>query len=349
MKDMTKDFPIRETRTDIKEQTDIPTQYNATPYKSSRKIIRDYSEKTFLEKRIEFVRWLLRNMEMFPSCAICGGRAEKGKLELRDVWVKRKNSHGKEFWCEMVQCSKCLGIDGRRLYDHEVKFYNLQPGYKKYPEAETFNGFHFDPRWNTRDIMLDEGVFEFEKGKDWDENIRAFWTGCEALMRFKIHFSVFFAEEMRTPHIHCYNLFPGVTDWAEKSMTYALFCQKVFPIEVRHLLDYSLGEKQTIALEFASHWKTGHMKKPMFESVPEVEEVVGQKKDSVKKETKHEKRKRKRLVCPECSNDDMSPVLFYKKKVTFKCLTCCYVKDFSYERANKYSDHIPSQKEKKCN
>ena len=152
------------------------------------------------------------------------------------------------------------------------KFYILIPEYETYPKGVGYDGLNFDKAWNTRDIFLDEGIFEFEKGKTWDENIKAFWGGCLDLMKHKIHFIVFYALGMRTPHIHCYGLFPNVQDWAEKELSYHLFCQKVFSLEYRHLLDTSLGGQQTIALEFSKHWRSGKMKKPIFEHCPKGEQ-----------------------------------------------------------------------------
>lgn len=146
----------------------------------------------------------------------------------------------------------------------EVKFYELHEGYDKYPEAVEYNELNFNPLWNTRDIMIEEGVFEFEGGKDWVENIRAFWIGINDLMKYNVNFTVFFAEGMRTPHIHAYELFADVDDWAVKELTYHLFCQKIFSLEIRHLIDKSLAGKQTIALEYSKHWRSGKIKKVLF-------------------------------------------------------------------------------------
>jgi len=236
-------------------------------------IIPDYEAKIWLERRKDFCDWILKKCEWHVSCAVCGGPAKKGKLELKDIWIKRKVRE-KEIYAQVVHCSACGGENGRRLYEQSVKFYELHPGYENYPEAQAYDGLNFNPNLNTRDIFLDEGVFEIGEKLPWDKMIRAFWEGIEALMKFRVQFAVFYASGMRTPHIHAYGLFPEVQDWAEKNLSYILFCQKVFPIEIRHLLDMSLAEQQTIALEFASHWRTRQIKKLFFESVPEVKNAV---------------------------------------------------------------------------
>ncbi len=230
-------------------------------------IINNYDNKNFLTRRREFVDWILRNAEYDVCCACCGGKAEKGKLELQNTWVK-KSANGKEFMAKLVICSKCGGADGRRIYSPKIKFYVLHPDYENYPAAEVYSGLNFDRLWNTRDILIDEAVFEFEKGINWRENIQAFWDAIQSLIRWEVHFAAFYAQGMRAPHIHAYGLFPNVEDWAEKELTYHLFCQKVFPIEIRHLLDTALAGQQTIALEFSKHWRSGRIKKLLFEYTP---------------------------------------------------------------------------------
>lgn len=151
-------------------------------------------------------------------------------------------------------------------YNTELKVCFLVEG-KEIPDPEIFDVYNYNPKWNTRNILLSECVIEIE-GKNFDENIKGTWDTCINLIKRKICFSVFYAVGMRTPHIHIYDIFQEVEDWAEKEMVANLFINQVVSLEYRHLVDRNLLGHHTIALEYAKHWRTGQIKKLLFEHRP---------------------------------------------------------------------------------
>lgn len=194
----------------------------------------------FLEKRLEHLQFLFKIAEQ---------NIEK---------VHVTNPYTKWFFKRNFVCN----------YNTELKVYNLIDG-SELPEPEMYDTYSFNSLWNTRDILLNEGVIEIE-GKNFEENIKGTWDTCINLIKNKIRFSVFYAEGMRTPHIHIYNLFEGIQDWAEKELAMNLFVNKIVSIEFKHLVDRNLCGNHTIALEYAKHWRTGHVKKLLFEHNPEI-------------------------------------------------------------------------------
>jgi len=201
---------------------------------------KDYYSMNFLEKRKEFLRFLQR---------ICNYSLRRQEF---------KNSAG--YKTEIID------------YDSELKFYKMQKEEEGFflPQDDQGNylgegfDYSFNSEWDTRNILLSEGVIEIEKG-DWKINIKGFWDTCINLIKNKIHFAVFYAEGMRTPHIHIYDLFPDCKDWAEKEMAMAIFCRKIVPFEYFHLIDTALWGEHPIALEFSKHYKYGTMNKLLFE------------------------------------------------------------------------------------
>lgn len=134
-------------------------------------------------------------------------------------------------------------------------------------EGEYYDGINFKSEWNTRDILLNEAVIEIE-GKDFEKNLRRTYQVSINLLRKGIHHTVFYSEGMRTPHIHAYNLLPQVQTWSEKIIVMELLCRDVVPFEYFHLVDRALWGEHTIALEFAKHYRTGKIKKLLYEVCP---------------------------------------------------------------------------------
>jgi hypothetical protein len=161
-------------------------------------------------------------------------------------------------------------INYETIYSYP-KVYILKPnetGEFELSAGEYFNGSNFNPDWNTRDIFLSEGVIEIEKGNR-QTNLKGTYDTCLNLIKYKIHFAVFYAEGMRTPHIHIYEIFKDCEDWAIKELSMALFCRQVVPFEFFHLIDTALFGQHTIALEFSKHYKYSFMNKLLFEHMPD--------------------------------------------------------------------------------
>ena len=197
----------------------------------------EYESISFLDKRKFFLNSLLKN------------------CDYQVTWSENK--------------SKYVPYGTKNVsYVPEFQLYTLDGD--SLSEPEFFDGFNFNPNWNTRDILLDEAVIEIEHKTDlnlnWLGTMETIWN----LQKEKIHFAVFYAEGMRSPHIHIYGLFKDVQDWAEKEMAMAVFCRKIIPFEFFHLADRNLWGQHTIALEFSKHYRTGNMLKLLYEYVPEV-------------------------------------------------------------------------------
>lgn len=155
------------------------------------------------------------------------------------------------------------------LHDkYNTSWYNCFPEWKvntiitenKQTGFVFFDTYNFNPTWNNRDILLSEGVLEIE-APNFETSIKGTWDTCINLIRRKIRFSVYYAQGMRTPHIHIYDLFPDALDWAEKELAMNLFANQVVSLEYRHFLDRNLFSQHSIALEYAKHYRTGYVKK----------------------------------------------------------------------------------------
>lgn len=218
----------------------------------------DYSLLNFRNKRKAFLNFLLR----MADCRL-------EKVEVKTEWLRSymQKMEGRTFQCNYIPNFQVYTLSKNQEGDFELS------------DPEYFDGYNFNPLWDTRDILLSEAVIEIEsadKNKTQGQNDLISWEGTLetiwSLQKHKIHFAVFYAEGMRTPHIHIYELFKDVQDWAEKEMAMALFCRKVIPFEYFHLADRNLWGQHTIALEFAKHYRAGHIKKLLFEYLPEVQQ-----------------------------------------------------------------------------
>lgn len=211
-----------------------------------------YRNLTFIEKRETFLRKLI---------SICN--YETKKYEIINPIAITCNK-GDKFTCNKFD----------KFYSNyipEFKLYTLQ-GKEELPNGEYFDGLNFKKEWDTRDILLSEAVLEIEKG-NWETNIKGFWETVKNLTRLNIEFFVFYTEGMRTPHIHIYNLFPNVFDWAEKEMCMGIFCRKVVPLEYFHLIDTALWGEHGISLEFSKHYKYGTMNRLIWWNIPQEKNI----------------------------------------------------------------------------
>lgn len=216
----------------------------------------EFIDAPFKVKRYFFLRWLLNIAEF-----------KLKHIKITDKWgliFSKPDFH-------------------RGMPQLEGHTYGTTPEFKVYamshdkdgfflPEGTYYNGLNFELDWDTRDILLSEGILELEKGTP-EENYLATRETIINLHELRIGFAVFYAEGMRTYHIHLYNLFPNAQDWAEKNAAMAFFAQRIVPEKYHRLLDTALFEEHTIALEFAKHHRTKHIKKLIlyYEPLDEVD------------------------------------------------------------------------------
>ena len=183
-------------------------------------------------------------------------------------------------------CDKLIVQSEYDIYWIEVysKFYDKvfkQPRYKcktefaiislnsegvyEHTEFEQYTGLNFNPAWNLRLINSQEIQFDFD-GETWKDNIDAFYTTCQNLLKDNLNFSCFYAEGMRSPRIIIYDLLPPGLDEAMQNLARLKFARKYVPFEYFHILDKCMLETgQPCALEFAPHFKYGTLFKPIME------------------------------------------------------------------------------------
>lgn len=198
---------------------------------------------------------------------------DKRMNHLRDLMVKcRYDISYHPIMNSIAQvCARMVGVKNNRYMNStpEFKLYTFK-GLEELPNGEHFNGLNFNPSWDTRDILLDEIILELEKGTP-EQNARATFETILNLQKLQIEFYVFYAEGMRTPHIHIYGMLPEVCDWVEKELACLIFARKVVPMEYFHLLDTALFSQHTISLEFSKHYKHGTMLRCIWSYSPKEE------------------------------------------------------------------------------
>lgn len=200
----------------------------------------NYSNMTFLERREALCRWLI-------------GRARFGIS-----WHLIQNKIARA----------CARKDKYANYESELHFYTGIDDAGK----DVFNGLNFNKDWCMRDILIQDLVLEVESA-DADFNLQGTIEICNNLQKEGIGFFVF-DHQGKSFHIHIYDIFPGVGNWAEKEMLAAMFAMKVVPAKYFALLDMALFGQHQIALEFAKHYKTDKMNKPLFYYLPGREQCI---------------------------------------------------------------------------
>lgn len=206
-------------------------------------MIVDYENKTFIERRQEFINWIQKI-------------AEYSIIPVKSNSTYKNSNYN----------SVC-----------NVKFYELKDG--ELSEPKEIDPYNFDKNVNTRDQLISELTLEFDIGTQQERNLAIQQTILN-LQKLNIHFAVFEAEGQRSPHIRIYDLFKVYDEkgslleleWDTKERMALIFARKVVPFEYFHLLDKSILGQHTIQLEFAKHHRTGKMFKLIYEYVPEVKE-----------------------------------------------------------------------------
>jgi hypothetical protein len=188
-------------------------------------IIPGFKELPMKDKRRAFLDWLLRVTEYDVSIS------------------KTKNAQG--YRNEKVD------------YAPRFRVCALNPQVE--PEWETYDSYNFKQAWDTRTVLPTELIIEFDF-PEFQKNICAFYTVFEELLKQKLHFTVFYAEGQKCPHIRIYDFLPSDLDEELQYHTRLAFCRKIVPFEYFHKLDKGLlMTGKTTQLEFAKHWRTGKM------------------------------------------------------------------------------------------
>ena len=122
---------------------------------------------------------------------------------------------------------------------------------------------YFNKYCNTRYIFPTEWICEFDI--DHDTAILACCATIVNLLNQGYQFSVWYAEGMRSPHIHIYDLLPEDIDKRKQVLLRKKFAEKIIPKEYFKYVDKALFNNHKVCLEFAKHWKYGTHLKLLFE------------------------------------------------------------------------------------
>lgn len=136
---------------------------------------------------------------------------------------------------------------------------------KSRPEIyQYFNKYH-----NTRTKLITETGCETDK-LPLKKSIALICEICIILIKKGYHFSVFYAQGQRSPHIRIYD-FDELKELSpfQREKAQALFWKSIAPFFF-HYLDSSIWQdNHFLCLEFAPHWKYGTIFDLLFEYLPE--------------------------------------------------------------------------------
>lgn len=118
---------------------------------------------------------------------------------------------------------------------------------------QTYGGYLERP-YNCRMIFETECIIEIESD-DRELNFKGTIETCINLIKDKIHFAVFYAEGMRSPHIRIYDLLPLNLTSIEARTARKRFTLMYVPMKYHGVIDTSLFSRHKICLEFADHYK----------------------------------------------------------------------------------------------
>lgn len=151
-----------------------------------------------------------------------------------------------------------------RVFDLKTCEMGLATGEVKSTNDSLYN--FFNPNHNTRHIFPTEWVCEFDKPTNStltneefqnEFSIIATCQVCLNLIDMKIHFSVWFADNMESPHVRIYDLLPECLPEQQQRKLREMFMKKVVPYEFQPFFDKALLSRHKVCLEWSKHWKYG--------------------------------------------------------------------------------------------
>jgi hypothetical protein len=217
--------------------------------------------------------------EYFRICQECSNLFEYSEDKswskiCLDCWIKGKN--GIEFQEESFSDfqnltpiqKKCMDFLDLLSIEHvDLKVCHMSKD--NFEEDEIYN--YYNPKYNTRYILDNEICIEVE----WKENnlenqnkgITATTETCLNLINAGVKFSVWYSNEMKTPHIRIHEIkeLGETKDPLKKKLIRQTFSKKFVPFVYHAQIDSSLFSRHKIQLEYANHWKYGTPFEMLFE------------------------------------------------------------------------------------
>lgn len=215
----------------------------------------NWSKLTFKDKRKAFLDW----------------RFLKLPVEVEPYLSKSPYLYGrnKELYNAITSLQLCiLTIKGEEINQSEI---------------ETYDPYYFNPEWNTRLVGAVDFILEFDT--DFITSSIAMSKVVEQLQKLNQHFSLWYADGMRSHHLRIYDLLPPDLDPEVAKQTRKHLAQQITDWADWQYIDYALFENDhTVCLEFSKHWRYGTMLKLVHEFVPERNHLTDQEIYSFSKE-----------------------------------------------------------------
>ena len=178
----------------------------------------------------------------------------EARKEFLDYWfIHHPMKLGKKSWSRI----EYIGFEVCIMYEN----------YGNVTSTSNESYLYFNPAYNTRTNFDTEWDCEFDhENHEW--NVKAICLVCLNLIHQEYHFSVWYAQGMKSPYIRIYDLLPeGLTE-RQRVSARKQFSKEVVPSHLWKYLDKSFFHRTKICLEFSKHWRYRTHLKLLFEYLP---------------------------------------------------------------------------------